>query len=200
MTCPATELAARCRANTHDASLTDLESRPDVTAVNAAWSKAVGIALRRLGCYSDRNRPLQAILDALAVASLEDVLRACDQASRDDWCCGRKGTDRDQARKRDVGCLSPTVLRRLLDAADAEAAKQKRKRENEERIAAAEAAERRREREARTAPRVAPTSRDINALVSGVAKPIDSVRTEQQPKQSKPMTAEEIDRALGATA
>lgn len=117
MTCPVGELAKRCRLNQHDAGVAPLGERPELVRVNEAWARAVGLQVRPLGSYGDRNRPLTALLEAFEVATEDELLRACEAAARDDWCCGRKGSDRDQARKRDIGCLSQTVLRRLLDAA-----------------------------------------------------------------------------------
>jgi hypothetical protein len=192
MTCPAAELAAHVRANPHDASISPLADRPDVAAINAGWSKAVGLVIRPLGCYSERNKPLQAILDALAVAPIEDVLRACEQAGRDDWCTGRKGSERDQARKRDVGCLSPTVLRRLLDTVDESAAKDRKRKANADKLAAAERSERERESGPRAPP---PAVKRVRELVSGViAKPPASL-----PRAlARPMSAEEIDAALAS--
>ncbi len=117
MSCPVGELAKRCRLNQHDAAFAPLGDRPELVRVNEAWARAVGLQVRPLGSYGDRNRPLTALLEAFEVATEEELLRACEAAARDDWCCGRKGSDRDQARKRDIGCLSQTVLRRLLDSA-----------------------------------------------------------------------------------
>jgi len=118
MSCPIGELAKRCRENQHDAGFAPVGERPELVKFNAAWSTAVGLSTRSLGTYSDRNRPLLALLDAFAITSEADMARVAEQAARDDWCTGRKGSERDTARKRDIGCLSPTVLRRLLDAAD----------------------------------------------------------------------------------
>jgi hypothetical protein len=192
MTCPASELAARCKANPHDAGMTALEDRPDIASVNTAWAKAVGLTPRRLGSYTDRNAPLVAILEALEVTPLDALLRACEQASRDDWCRGIKGSDRDPARKRDVGCLSRRVLNRLLIDADARAEHERKRRINAQRIAAAEQAERERELQPRQPP---PTPRQVHALVAGL------VSAQQQPPPvaaQRRMTAEELDAALEA--
>jgi hypothetical protein len=105
--------------NQFDAGMSGIGERPELQRINQAWSSAVGLKARPLGTYSDKNRTLIALLEAFETTSEEDLLRACDQASRDDWCRGIKGSDRDPARKRDIGCLSLNVLRRLLDAADA---------------------------------------------------------------------------------
>lgn len=186
MICPASELAARCKANPHDAGMTALEERQDVAAVNAAWSKAVGLTPRRLGRYTDRNAPLLAILEALEVTPLDDLLRACDQASRDDWCRGLRGSDRDPARKRDIGCLSRKVLNHLLVAADAHAEKQRKRKENEARIAASEAAQRNRDRIPR--PRMPPI--DTTKLFATMPE------APAQAARPRAMTPEEIDEAI----
>jgi hypothetical protein len=86
--------------------------------INQAWSDAVGLRARPLGCYSDKNRTLIALLEAFETTSEADLLRACEQASRDDWCTGKTAGKGDNPRKRDVGCLSQNVLRRLLDACE----------------------------------------------------------------------------------
>jgi hypothetical protein len=192
MTCPASELAARCKANPHDAGMTALEDRPDVASVHAAWAKAVGLTPRRLGSYTDRNAPLVAILEALEVTPLDALLLACDQASRDDWCRGIKGSDRDPARKRDVGCLSRKVLNRLLIDADAQAERDRKRKVNAQRIAAAEQAERERELQPRQPP---PTPRQVHALVAGL---VTAPKQPQPVAAQRRMTAEELDAALEA--
>jgi hypothetical protein len=115
MTCPLQELNARCKANPYDANNTPLNTRPEIVAINDSWLEAVGLANRKLGLYSDGNKPLLRILEALEVHSVERIMIAVKQAARDDWCRGRKGND---PHKCDVGSMTITVLSRLLEAAD----------------------------------------------------------------------------------
>jgi hypothetical protein len=195
MACPASELASKCKSDPFAASNSLVQDRSEVVEIYTAWCKAIGLTPMRINGYSDRNKPLLAILEALEAAPLERVLLACEQAQRDDWCCGRKGTDRDPARKRDIGCLSPTVLSHLLNAADARASSDAKRQANAAKLAAAEAAERAREREPRAPP---PSMRDVRALVGGVAKSIQDPPTSRVETKPGPKTAEEIDRALAA--
>lgn len=118
MSCPVGELAKRCRLNQYDASMAPLGERPELVRVSEAWAQAVGVRPRPLGAYGDRNKPLLALLEAFEVATEAELLAVCEVAARDDWCTGRKGSERDPARKRDLGCLTQTVLRRLLDAVE----------------------------------------------------------------------------------
>jgi hypothetical protein len=117
---PIAELARRCRENPHDGGFASPQDRPEVKQVHEAWCSAVGLSIRPLGYLSDRNRPLRAILEALETHPLGDVLRACQAAAKDPWCRGevaeRNGTP---GRKHGIEDMTPTVLRRLLDAADA---------------------------------------------------------------------------------
>jgi len=116
---PIQELARRCRENPHDAAMSGPEDRPEVLQVQRRWCEAVGLPIRRLGSLSPKNGALQAILAALEAHSLPEVLRACDQAKRDDWARGRvKSRDGSEGKKCRLEWMSLNVIRRLLDAAD----------------------------------------------------------------------------------
>lgn len=114
------DLAIRCREDPCTAAMAGPENRPEVLQVQRAWCEAVGLPIRSLGSLSAKNGALQAILAALEAHSLDEVLRACDQAKRDDWARGiqrnRDGTDGKKCR---LEWMSLNVIRRLLDEADA---------------------------------------------------------------------------------
>jgi hypothetical protein len=207
MACPIGELAARCKANPYDASCAPVGERPELVRFNEAWSNAVGLVVRPLGAYCDRNKPLLGLLEAFATTSERDLLRACEQAKRDDWCMGRKGNDRDQARKRDVGCVSPAVLRRLLDAADEHEAKQRKHDEREKRERLRIQAERDAELNQDKVP--PPKPEDIERLIQDAAKQVRGIPPRPRPLVAVPrvqvndpqftsrrLTLEELDKEL----
>jgi hypothetical protein len=119
-TTPLDQLARVCRENPRNAEFMDIQGIAAVRQIHESWCRAVGRTVRPLGTLTERNRQLWAILTALESYSLQDVLRACEQASRDDWCRGRKpNRDGTPGKPHGVEDMSPTVLRELLDASDA---------------------------------------------------------------------------------
>lgn len=118
-TVPLNELATVCRENPRNAEFMPVASLDAVQQIHSAWCAAVGRTVRPLGTLTPRNRQLWSILTALESYSLPDILRACEQASKDDWCRGRKpNRDGTPGRPHGIEDMSPTVLRELLDAAD----------------------------------------------------------------------------------
>jgi hypothetical protein len=118
---PIGELAKRWRENPTWVAVSAPQHRQELASASLAWDTAVGLAHRPLG-DPGRDNGTRALLELFADGvDLGEILRACKQAGRDDWICGRSSSGRpgDTPRKRRIDCLSHAVLRRLLDAADA---------------------------------------------------------------------------------
>jgi hypothetical protein len=178
-----------------------VSERPELQQVNAAWCKAVDLKARPLGTYSDKNQGLINLLQAFEVASLEDLLRVCEEASRDDWCKGKTAGFGDTPRKRDVGCLSPKVLTRLLTAADERARKAAKVKARLEADIAEE--QRLRERDDARPRAIRPVKQgqrppSISSLLASTSVDMAPPRSATVQVTGRPVTAEEIDRALQA--
>lgn len=114
---PIGELAKKWRENPTWVAESSPQSRPELLEVEVAWDRAVGLRPTPLG-HATRDPCTRALLqlyaDGVPQAAL---LRACEQAGRTDWICGRAPDFRGQVRKRRVSTLTMGVLRELLDAA-----------------------------------------------------------------------------------
>jgi hypothetical protein len=160
----------------------------------------VGLTTRPLGVYSDGNRPLKTLLEAFETTTLEQLLRVCSLAENDDWCQGTKGSDRDPARKRDIGCLSKSVIDRMLIACDV--ADAKRAKRDARRAAEAESERRSREEDECRVRGPRPVPVDIETLFATVPSTGFTLSPPRRPRPPapsaphRPLTAEEIDRAL----
>lgn len=114
---PIGELAKRWRENPTWVAESSPQSRPELLEVEVAWDRAVGLRPTPLG-HATRDPCTRALLqlyaDGVPQAAL---LRACEQAGRTDWICGRSPDFRGQVKKRRVSTLTMGVLRELLDAA-----------------------------------------------------------------------------------
>lgn len=114
---PIGELAKRWRENPTWVAESNPQSRPELTEVALAWDTAVGLRPTPLG-HPGRDTSTKALLELYADGvTKEAILRACEQAGRTGWICGREQDYRGQVRKRRIAVLSVGVLRDLLDAA-----------------------------------------------------------------------------------
>ncbi len=114
---PIGELAKRWRDNPTWVAESSPQTRPELTEVALAWDTAVGLRPTPLG-HPGRDTSTKALLELYADGvTREAILRACEQAGRTGWICGREPDYRGQVRKRRIAVLSVGVLRDLLDAA-----------------------------------------------------------------------------------
>jgi hypothetical protein len=181
---PIGELAKKVLENTYNATFLDLANHPEIVKIHAAWSKSVGLSVRKIGCFQ-RDKGLQAIIEAYALGySTTELLGVCEAAKEDDWLCGRQ----KDGRKKGIDCMSPGKLGELLEIANAtaERARKRAKREAAER--ARQADEQRREAEIKAAPRPVINLRSL--IPSVPAKSRASVNNVRR------LSAEEIDAAL----
>jgi hypothetical protein len=117
---PIDELGRRAREDSTWAAFSGLHGREEVRCIAELWCRSVGLKARPLGVYS-RDAATRAILEAYADGYTREQLElACAQAGKDPWCRGDVAErDGRPGSKRGPECMSPVVLRRLLDAADA---------------------------------------------------------------------------------
>lgn len=114
---PIGELAKRWRENPTWVSESSPQTRPEMLAAAKAWDTAVGLRPTPLG-HPGRDPCSKALLELYADGVPQSaILRACEQAGRTDWLCGRAPDYKQQTRKRRVSTLTMGVLRELLDAA-----------------------------------------------------------------------------------
>jgi hypothetical protein len=113
-----TALGELCRAlelNPHNASHYDVRLRPEVVAANEAYSRAVGLAPRRLGAYG-KDAGVRALVALFALDySLEEILELVQYAPKDPWIMGT-GNGRT-GRPADVSALTPAKAGELLNMA-----------------------------------------------------------------------------------
>lgn len=113
---PIGELAKAWRLNPTWVSESEPQRRPEVADVALAWDRAVGLRPTPLG-HAARDPCAKAILELYADGVPKDaLLRACAQAGRTDWICGRVPDRNGTKKKRRISSLSMGVFRALLDA------------------------------------------------------------------------------------
>lgn len=119
---PIDELAKAFQANPTWVAESAPQARPELAHVAQAWDQAVGLPHRPLG-HACRDDATSKLLGLYADgATFEQLLQACKQAGKDPWLCGRTGAvgSPEDKRKRRIDVLTPKVLRRLLDSAEAD--------------------------------------------------------------------------------
>ena len=114
---PIGELAKRWRENPTWVAESSPQTRPELLVAAKAWDTAVGLRPTPLG-HPGRDPCTRALLELYADGVPQaTILRACEQAGRTDWLCGRAPDYKQQTRKRRISTLTMGVLRELLDAA-----------------------------------------------------------------------------------
>jgi hypothetical protein len=190
-----------CRAletNPHNASFYPVQTRPEVLELHSAWCEATGLSPRRLGAFQ-RDPGVRAICALYALDySRADLLSLVQCAAKDKWIMGLE--DGPNGRPKDIAVLSPTKAGALLDLArvrERKTAKAKARRDAELEQARREQKE---DTDRRRAPRPAPV--DIETLFATVPSTGFTLSLPRRPRPTappvphRPLTAEEIDRAL----